>query len=87
MKSDQLFQVALLQSLMQGEYDGIITVGELKTYGDTGIGTFLNLSVEDSIIEMDIISEFNMIVPNRGSFNEKGLSLNMKEAIEEVEGK
>lgn len=238
-KSDQLFQVALLQSLMQGEYDGIITVGELKTFGDTGIGTFqsvngelialdgvvyralwdgsvevasddetvpfsnvtffdaditksnvsaassselkdimtsmanangrnqfymakvtskfssvlvrselpqkepykhldealktdqreftyndirgtvvalycpdymsglnsegwhlhfisedrtkgghvLNLSVEDSVVEMDIISEFNMIIPNRDSFNVKGLSLNMKEEIEQVEGK
>lgn len=238
-KSDQLFQVALLQSLMQGEYDGVISVGSLKTYGDTGIGTFqsvngelimldgvvyralwdgsvevapddetvpftnvtffdadvtknnvrtesssalkdimtemanangrnqfymakvtgkfssmlvrselpqkqpyrhlddalktdqreftyenirgtivalycpdymsglnsegwhlhfvsedktkgghvLNLSAEDANIEMDVISEFNMIVPNRDSFNEKGLSVNMKEAIEEVEGK
>ena len=28
-KSDRLFQVALLQSLMQGEYDGVVTVGEL----------------------------------------------------------
>ena len=40
LKSDRLFQVTLLQSLMQGEYDGIVTVGELKKYGDTGIGTF-----------------------------------------------
>lgn len=238
-KSDRLFQVALLQSLMQGEYDGVITVGELKTYGDTGIGTFqsvngelialdgvvyralwdgsvdvpsddetvpfsnvtffdaditknnitaassdelkdimnsmanssgrnqfymakvtgnfpsvlvrselpqkepykhldealktdqreftykdisgtvvalycpdymdglntygwhlhfisedrtkgghvLDLSVMNAVIEMDIISEFNMIVPNRDSFNKKGLSLNMKEEIKQVEGK
>lgn len=237
-KSDRLFQVALLQSLMQGEYDGVVTVGELKKYGDTGIGTFqgvngelialdgtvyralwdgsvevapdnetvpfsnvtffdtdikaehvnaesfgelksilnsivrkhgrnqfymakvtglmrsilvrselkqkepykplndalktdqreftysdikgtivalycpdymdglnsegwhlhfisedrqkgghvLELSVNDGVLELDIISEFSMIVPNRNSFNEKELSVNMKEAIQQVEG-
>ena len=238
-KSDRLFQAALLQSLMLGEYDGFVTAGELKTYGDTGIGTFqsvngelimldgviyralwdgsvevvpdsetipfanvtffdsdikqeninagssealkklmtdlaakhgknqfymakvtglmssilvrselpqkepyktldealktdqreftytdingtvvalycpdymdglntpgwhlhfisqdgkkgghvLNLAVKDCLLEMDVISEFSMIVPNRQSFNEKNLSINMKEAIQEVEGK
>ena len=237
-KSDRLFQVALLQSLMQGEYDGVVTVGELKKYGDTGIGTFqgvngelivldgtvyralwdgsvevapdnetvpfsnvtffdadikagnvnvesfcelksilnsivrkhgrnqfymakitglmrsilvrselkqkepykplndalktdqreftysdikgtivalycpdymdglntagwhlhfisedrqkgghvLELAVKDGVLELDIISEFSMIVPNRNSFNEKELSVNMKEAIQQVEG-
>lgn len=49
--SDKLFQVALLQSLMQGEYDGVITVKELKTYGDTGIGTFQ--SVNGELIALD----------------------------------
>ncbi|MBQ3457794.1 MAG: acetolactate decarboxylase [Synergistaceae bacterium] len=44
--SDKLFQVALLQSLMQGEYDGMISVGELKTYGDIGIGTFQGVNGE-----------------------------------------
>ncbi|MBQ7215050.1 MAG: acetolactate decarboxylase [Synergistaceae bacterium] len=44
--SDGLFQTALLQSLMQGEYDGVITVKELKTYGDTGIGTFQSVNGE-----------------------------------------
>ena len=43
---DELFQTALLQSLMQGEYDGVITVKELKTYGDTGIGTFQGVNGE-----------------------------------------
>lgn len=238
-ESDRLFQAALLQSLMLGEYDGFVTAGELKTYGDTGIGTFqsvngelimldgviyralwdgsvevvpdsdtipfanvtffdsdikqenvnagsseelknlmtniaakngrnqfymakitglmtsilvrselpqkepykpldaalktdqreftyeningtvvalycpdymdglntpgwhlhfisqdgkkgghvLNLAVKDCLLELDVISEFAMIVPNRQSFNEKNLSINMKEAIQEVEGK
>ncbi len=43
---DDLFQTALLQSLMLGEYDGVITVKELKTYGDTGIGTFQGVNGE-----------------------------------------
>ena len=50
-KENTLYQVALLQSLMQGEYDGIITVKELKTYGDTGIGTFQ--SVNGELIMLD----------------------------------
>ncbi|MBQ7593084.1 MAG: acetolactate decarboxylase [Synergistaceae bacterium] len=44
--SDKLFQVALLQSLMQGEYDGMLSVGDLKTFGDTGIGTFQGVNGE-----------------------------------------
>ena len=48
---DKLFQVALLQSLMQGEYDGVITVKDLKAYGDTGIGTFQ--SVNGELIALD----------------------------------
>ena len=50
-KSDMLFQVALLQSLMQGEYDGIVTVGELKQYGDTGIGTFQGVNGEMIVLD------------------------------------
>ena len=45
-EGDGLFQTALLQSLMQGEYDGVVTVGELKRYGDTGIGTFQDVNGE-----------------------------------------
>ena len=44
--NDTLYQVALLQSLTQGYYDGIITGGELKKYGDTGIGTFEGVNGE-----------------------------------------
>ena len=49
--SDKLFQVALLQSLMQGEYDGVVTVGELKEYGDTGIGTFKGVNGEMIVLD------------------------------------
>ena len=39
-------QVALLQSLAQGHFDGITAVSELKTYVDTGIGTFEGVNGE-----------------------------------------
>nr|WP_319474064.1 acetolactate decarboxylase [uncultured Sphaerochaeta sp.] len=45
-KEDTLYQVSLLNALLQGEYDGFITVGTLKDHGDTGIGTFDTLDGE-----------------------------------------
>jgi acetolactate decarboxylase len=48
---DVLYQVALIQSLVQGYYDGIITVGELKQHGDTGIGTFEGLNGEMIVLD------------------------------------
>ncbi len=39
-------QIALLQSLTLGYFDGSVTVSELKTLGDTGIGTFNGLDGE-----------------------------------------
>lgn len=41
-----IFQVATLGSLMQGVYDGEVSFGQLKAYGDTGIGTFNGLDGE-----------------------------------------
>lgn len=37
---DEIYQVSLLQSFMHGEYEGFVTVGDLKSHGDTGLGTF-----------------------------------------------
>lgn len=48
---DTLYQVALLQSLVQGYYDGIVTVGELKRHGDTGIGTFEGVNGEMIVLD------------------------------------
>ena len=48
---DVLYQVALIQSLVQGYYDGIITVDELKQHGDTGIGTFEGLNGEMIVLD------------------------------------
>jgi len=43
---ETITQVALLQSLLQGDYYGSITIGELKQHGDIGIGTFDKLNGE-----------------------------------------
>ena len=41
-----MFQVASLQSLMQGYTRPVISVGELLQHGDTGLGTFENVNGE-----------------------------------------
>lgn len=43
---ETIYQVSLLQGLLQGDYTGSVTIGELKKHGDTGIGTFDNLNGE-----------------------------------------
>ena len=48
---ETLFQIALLQSLAQGYFDGVVTVGEMKARGDTGIGTFDALNGEMIVLD------------------------------------
>jgi len=43
---DSLYQSSTLGALSEGIYDGETTIGELKKYGDTGIGTFNALDGE-----------------------------------------
>ncbi|MBQ9058361.1 MAG: acetolactate decarboxylase [Atopobiaceae bacterium] len=43
---ETISQVALLQSLLQGDYYGSISIGDLKKHGDIGIGTFDKLNGE-----------------------------------------
>ena len=43
---ETLSQVSTINALLAGVYDGILTVGELKGYGDFGIGTFEGLDGE-----------------------------------------
>ena len=45
-KTDALYQVSLINALMQGDYDGTVSVGDLLMIGDTGIGTFDRLDGE-----------------------------------------
>jgi len=49
--TEEIYQVALLQSLTQGYYDGIITVRELKKHGDIGIGTFEGVNGEMIVLD------------------------------------
>ena len=51
MKDDAIHQVSLMQSFMHGEYDGVISVGELKSYGDTGLGTFEGVNGEMVVLD------------------------------------
>jgi acetolactate decarboxylase len=48
---ETLTQVSTINALMVGVYDGVITGGELKGYGDFGIGTFEGLDGE--MVELD----------------------------------
>ena len=45
-ESDSLYQVSMLNALMLGDYDGFVTLRELSTKGNLGIGTFDGLDGE-----------------------------------------
>lgn len=51
---EALYQVSLLQSLTEGDFEGSVTVGELKTHGDTGIGTFDGLNGELVMLDGEV---------------------------------
>ena len=48
---ETIYQIALLQSLAMGYFDGSISVKDLKTHGDTGIGTFEGLDGEMIVLD------------------------------------
>jgi acetolactate decarboxylase len=48
---DTLYQVSVLNGLMKGDYDGKVTLAEIRRHGDFGIGTFDKLDGEE--IELD----------------------------------
>ena len=48
---ETVYQVALLQSLTLGYFNDVVTVKELKTHGDTGIGTFEGLDGEMIVLD------------------------------------
>lgn len=45
-ENDVLYQVSTIDALLQGVYDGALSVGELETHGDFGIGTLDGLNGE-----------------------------------------
>ncbi len=48
---EMVTQISTIQALINGAYDGVTSFGELKKYGDTGIGTFAALDGE--MLEID----------------------------------
>jgi acetolactate decarboxylase len=48
---ETLYQVSTIDALMQGVYDGVQPVGELKKHGDFGIGTFDALEGEMIVLD------------------------------------
>jgi acetolactate decarboxylase len=48
---DTLYQVSTIDALMQGVFDGVQPVGELKKHGDFGIGTFDALEGEMIVLD------------------------------------
>lgn len=48
---DSMYQVSLMQAFMHGEYKGVITVGEFKTHGDIGLGTFEGVNGEMIVLD------------------------------------
>jgi acetolactate decarboxylase len=48
---ETLYQVSTIDALMQGVFDGIQPIGELKTHGDFGIGTFNALDGEMIVLD------------------------------------
>ena len=52
--TETVYQVAMLQSLVQGFYEGILSVDALKEKGDTGIGTFDGVNGEMIVIDGEV---------------------------------
>lgn len=53
-KSDALYQVSLLNALMQGDYQGTTSIATLKDKGNTGIGTFDQLDGELIMLDGEV---------------------------------
>ena len=93
---DIIYQVALLQSLVQGYYDGIITVGELKEHGDTGIGTFEGVNGEMIVLDgvvYQALADGSIAIPSDDekipfsnvTFFDTDESLTLEEAVKKIE--
>lgn len=83
-------QVALLQSLTLGYFDGSVSVGELKKLGDIGIGTFDGLNGElimlDGVVyranqdcEINVVDDKVTVPFANVTFFEKDFSVKLKD--------
>lgn len=95
--TEAIHQVSLLQGLMLGDYYGSVTVKELKSMGNTGIGTFNSLNGEliliDGIcfranesLELEVVSDDETVPFADVTFLDNDLSyeLNGLNSIEEL---
>ena len=48
---DSMYQVSLMQAFMHGEYDGVVSVGDFKNFGDIGLGTFEGVNGEMIVLD------------------------------------
>jgi len=48
---DEVWQYSTISALLAGTYQGALTVGELKTHGDLGLGTFNGLDGEMVVLD------------------------------------
>ncbi len=46
-----IFQISTLNAIMEGAYDGALTIGELRQQGDFGLGTFNALDGEMIVVD------------------------------------
>jgi acetolactate decarboxylase len=51
---DRLYQVSTIDALLQGVYDGTVTVAALEREGDTGTGTFDRLDGELTMLDGEV---------------------------------
>lgn len=47
----EYYQASLLSAIMQGVYDGTVTIGEMLEHGDFGLGTFNELDGEMIVVD------------------------------------
>lgn len=47
----QLYQVSTLNAIMEGAYDGALTIGQLREHGDFGLGAFNGLDGEMIVLD------------------------------------
>ncbi len=49
--TDVIYQISTIDALLEGMYEGDLTIGELKQHGDLGLGTFNNLDGEMVLLD------------------------------------
>ena len=93
---ETIYQVALLQSLTLGYFNGTVTVKELKTHGDTGIGTFEGLDGEMIVLDgivyranqncrINVVNDRVLVPFSNVTFFEKDFSVKLHNVLDKNE--